>query len=107
MTTNILEQEYPSFTENEIIEVEFLNHNIKGKFLSWKSKEDRPFGYFLYLEQDYDNYIKNLKKELEIDNISETLFNEYLNDYEKNKIRSLNDQYILSINGKPFTCFPQ
>ncbi len=107
MTTNILESEYPSFAENEVIKIEFLNHTIVGKFLKWKPKGDRPFGYFLYLEQDYDNYIENLKKALDDNSISSEDFKFYKDRYEEYKNRSLNDQYIHSINGKPFKCFPQ
>jgi hypothetical protein len=38
--------------------------------MEWKHKEDGPFGYFLYIEQDYENYMNGLKKDLDLKNIS-------------------------------------
>ena len=48
-----------------------------------------------------------LKKDLDLKNISLQDFDVYSYRYEMNKIRSLNDQYIRSINGKKFECTPQ
>ena len=47
-----------------------------------------------------------LKKDLDLKNISLQDFDVYSYRYEMNKIRSLNDQYIRSINGKKFECTP-
>jgi hypothetical protein len=51
--------------------------------------------------------MNGLKKDLDLKNISLQDFDVYSYGYETNKIRSLNDQYIRSINGKAFKCFPQ
>jgi hypothetical protein len=47
------------------------------------------------------------KKDLDVERISLHDFDIYSYEYEMNKIRSLNDQYINKINGKAFKCFPQ
>ena len=107
MTASVFETEYPTFNKDQIIEVKFLNKTIIEKFIEWKHKEDRPFGYFLHIEQDYCNYMDGLKKDLGVERISLQDFDVYSHGYEMNKIRSLNDQYINKINGKAFKCFPQ
>ena len=53
--------------------------------------------------------MNGLKKDLDAGNISKQDFDFDSYGYEKYKYknRSLNDQYINKINGKPFKCFPQ
>lgn len=59
------------------------------------------------IEQDYDNYMNGLKKDLDLENISLQDFDYYSYKYEMHKVKSLNDQYINKINGNKFECTPQ
>lgn len=51
--------------------------------------------------------MNGLKKELDLKNISSQDFDVYSYGYEMHKIKSLNDQFIRSINGEIFKCSPQ
>jgi len=98
---------YPLFRKGDQISVLFFQEEIRGTFIEWKSKSDRPFGYWLFLHQNPTNFIRNLKKRLESNQISSEEYSMYIRDYTNGIIRGLNDQYITSINGKQFTCIPQ
>jgi len=99
--------EYPTFTEGEQISVIAFNEEIKGTFIEWKPKDDRPFGFWLFLHQEPTNFVVNLKRRLESNQISSEEYSICVRDYPNGIIRGLNDQYITSINGKQFTCIPQ
>jgi hypothetical protein len=99
--------EYPQFEKGEQIEVKFCGVLVKGTFIEWKPKEDRPFGYWLCIRQTKNNYFENLNYRLDRYQISPEEYSIYLQDYSKNLSRMLNDQFIISINGKQFNCHPQ
>ena len=78
----IIPNKYDDFKEGESLTIEIMGETVKGNFLKWKHKSDRPNGFFLYITQKQE-------------------------EYRAPSIRSLNDQLITSINGKPFTLLDQ
>ncbi len=104
--TRIIEPKRLAFRKSEATKIEFLNQTITGKFVKWEG--DRPFDVFLQIEQYYDNFMENLKEGLEQKKISLKTFNCYCHAYDKcDGVISFNDQFIRSINGKPFKHFVQ
>lgn len=71
--TNIIESKHLAFNKSETIEIEFLNQTITRKFIKWEG--DRPFDVFLQIEQDYNNYMENLRGDLDQKKISLKTFN--------------------------------